>query len=196
MPVIELPDGSKKSYEAPLTVLEVAGDIGAGLHKQTVAGELNGKLVDACSVISEDTSLKIITPRDEAGVEIIRHSCAHLLGHALKQLYPEAQMVIGPIIKDGFYYDIAYPQAFHPDDLKALEERMYALARSDYDVIKKMTPRKEVIDIFNERNEAYKLRLLKICRRKPILACIIIRNTWICVAVHMSLIRAFLNLFI
>ena len=161
MPVIELPDGSKKSYEAPLTVLEVAGDIGAGLHKQTVAGELNGKLVDACSVISEDTSLKIITPRDEAGVEIIRHSCAHLLGHALKQLYPEAQMVIGPIIKDGFYYDIAYPQAFHPDDLKALEERMYTLARSDYDVIKKMTPRKEVIDIFNERNEAYKLRLIE-----------------------------------
>lgn len=158
---ITLPDGSVRQYESPVTVAQIAASIGAGLAKATVAGKVNGKLVDACDQIIEDAHVQIITPKDKEGVEIIRHSCAHLVGHAVKQLYPDAKMVIGPVIEDGFYYDIATEKPFTPDDVAAIEARMKELIAQDYDVIKVMTPRAETIKIFQDRGEDYKLRLIE-----------------------------------
>ncbi|HCA23793.1 MAG TPA: threonine--tRNA ligase [Pseudomonas sp.] len=161
MPVITLPDGSQRNFDNPVTVSEVAQSIGAGLAKATIAGKVDGRLVDACDLIEQDASLQIITAKDEEGVEIIRHSCAHLIGHAVKQLYPTAKMVIGPVIDDGFYYDISYERPFTPDDMAAIEKRMAELIATDYDVIKKVTPRDEVIKVFESRGEEYKLRLVE-----------------------------------
>ncbi|MES2907911.1 MAG: threonine--tRNA ligase [Pseudomonadota bacterium] len=165
MPVITLPDGSQRSFDHPVSVTEVATSIGPGLAKVTLAGKVTyagaeARLIDACDLITDDASLQIITPKDEAGLEIIRHSCAHLVGHAVKQLYPTAKMVIGPVISEGFYYDIAYERPFTPDDMAAIEARMNALIAKDYDVIKKVTPRADVIDVFTARGEDYKLRLV------------------------------------
>ncbi|WP_326527610.1 threonine--tRNA ligase [Dokdonella sp.] len=157
---ITLPDGSQRQFDAPVSVLQVAQSIGAGLAKATVAGEVDGRLVDASDVIDHDAGLRIITPKDQEGVEIIRHSCAHLVGHAVKQLYPDAKMVIGPVIDEGFYYDIHSERPFTPDDLAAIEQRMRELIAQDYDVVKKMTPRDEVIEEFARRGEEYKLRLI------------------------------------
>ncbi len=157
---ITLPDGSIRQYESPVTVAQIAASIGSGLAKATVAGKVNGVLRDACDPITEDAAVQIITPKDSEGVEIIRHSCAHLVGHAVKQLFPNAKMVIGPVIEDGFYYDIAAEKPFTPEDMKAIEERMKQLINQDYDVIKKMLPRAEVIEIFKQRGEDYKLRLV------------------------------------
>ena len=157
---IQLPDGSKREFPGPVTVAEVAASIGAGLAKNTVAGKVDGRLVDASDVIDHDAKLQIITPKDQEGVEIIRHSCAHLVGHAVKQLYPTAKMVIGPVIEDGFYYDISYERPFTPEDVAAIEQRMRELITKDYDVIKKMTPRDQVIEVFQSRGEEYKLRLV------------------------------------
>ena len=157
---ITLPDGSVRQYESPVTVAQIAASIGAGLAKATVAGKVNGKLVDACDTITEDSTVQIITPKDQEGVEIIRHSCAHLVGHAVKQLYPNAKMVIGPVIEEGFYYDIATEKPFTPEDVAAIEARMKELIAQDYDVIKIMTPRAETIKIFQDRGEEYKLRLI------------------------------------
>ena len=158
---ITLPDGSVRQYESPVTVAQIAASIGAGLAKATVAGKVNGKLVDACDPITEDSTVQIITPKDQEGVEIIRHSCAHLVGHAVKQLYPNAKMVIGPVIEEGFYYDIATEKPFTPEDVAAIEARMKELIAQDYDVIKIMTPRTETIKIFQDRGEEYKLRLIE-----------------------------------
>ena len=158
---ITLPDGSVRQYESPVTVAQIAASIGAGLAKATVAGKVNGKLVDACDPITEDSTVQIITPKDQEGVEIIRHSCAHLVGHAVKQLYPNAKMVIGPVIEEGFYYDIATEKPFTPEDVTAIEARMKELIAQDYDVIKIMTPRAETIKIFQDRGEEYKLRLIE-----------------------------------
>ena len=158
---ITLPDGSVRQYESPVTVAQIAASIGAGLAKATVAGKVNGRLVDACDPITEDARVQIITPKDKEGVEIIRHSCAHLVGHAVKQLYPDAKMVIGPVIEDGFYYDIATEKPFTPDDVAAIEARMKELIAQDYDVIKVMTPRAETVKIFQDRGEEYKLRLIE-----------------------------------
>ena len=141
--------------------MQVAQSIGPGLAKNTVAGKVNGRLVDACDLIEQDAQLQIITPKDQEGVEIIRHSCAHLVGHAVKQLYPTAKMVIGPVIDEGFYYDISYERPFTMEDMAAIEARMKELIAQDYDVIKKMTPREEVIKVFSERGEDYKLRLVE-----------------------------------
>lgn len=157
---ITLPDGSVRHYEAPTTIAQIAADIGAGLAKATVAGKVNGILRDASDPITEDASVQIITPKDPEGVEIIRHSCAHLVGHAVKQLFPNVKMVIGPVIEDGFYYDIFSEKPFTPEDIAAIETRMKELINQDYDVIKKMTPRAEVIEIFKQRGEDYKLRLI------------------------------------
>ncbi|AVR78159.1 threonine--tRNA ligase [Neisseria mucosa] len=158
---ITLPDGSVRQYESPVTVAQIAASIGAGLAKATVAGKVNGKLVDACDPITEDSTVQIITPKDQEGVEIIRHSCAHLVGHAVKQLYPNAKMVIGPVIEEGFYYDIATEKPFTPEDVAVIEARMKELIAQDYDVIKIMTPRAETIKIFQDRGEEYKLRLIE-----------------------------------
>lgn len=158
---ITLPDGSVRQYESPVTVAQIAASIGAGLAKATVAGKVNGKLVDACDPITEDSTVQIITLKDQEGVEIIRHSCAHLVGHAVKQLYPNAKMVIGPVIEEGFYYDIATEKPFTPEDVAAIEARMKELIAQDYDVIKIITPRAETIKIFQDRGEEYKLRLIE-----------------------------------
>ena len=157
---ITLPDGSIRQYESPVTVAQIAASIGSGLAKATVAGKVNGILRDASDPINEDARVQIITPKDQEGVEIIRHSCAHLVGHAVKQLFPNVKMVIGPVIEDGFYYDIFSEKPFTPEDIAAIETRMKELINQDYDVIKKMTPRAEVIEIFKQRGEDYKLRLI------------------------------------
>ena len=161
MVAITLPDGSIKQFDGNTTVMQVAQSIGAGLAKATVAGRVNGQLVDASDPITTDATVEIITPKDDAGVEIIRHSTAHLLGHAVKQLYPDVKMVIGPVIDDGFYYDIYSERPFTLDDMAKIEARMIQLINQDYDVIKKMTPRDEVIKTFLERGETYKLRLVE-----------------------------------
>ena len=161
MVAITLPDGSVRQFDGETTVMQIAQDIGAGLAKATVAGRVNGRLVDASDPITTDATVEIITPKDDAGVEIIRHSTAHLLGHAVKQLYPDVKMVIGPVIDDGFYYDIYSERPFTLDDMAKIEARMIQLINQDYDVIKKMTPRDEVIKTFLERGETYKLRLVE-----------------------------------
>ncbi|WP_421851521.1 threonine--tRNA ligase [Marinomonas sp.] len=160
MPVITLPDGSQRSFSTPVTVMQVAEDIGPGLAKATVAGRIDGQLVDACELISDDAKLSIITGKDPEGVEIIRHSFAHLVGHAVKQLYPTAEMAIGPVIDEGFYYDIAYERPFTPDDLAAIEKRIAELVKTDCDVIKKMTPIAEARQQFVDRGESYKVALI------------------------------------
>ncbi|WP_010197328.1 threonine--tRNA ligase [Psychrobacter sp. PAMC 21119] len=160
MVAITLPDGSVKQFEGNTTVMEVAQSIGAGLAKATVAGRVDGQLVDASDPITRDAKVEIVTPKDADGVDIIRHSAAHLLGHAVKQLYPDVKMVIGPVIEDGFYYDIYSETPFTPENMEAIEKRMVQLIKQDYDVIKKITPRAEVIQIFEERGEDYKLKLI------------------------------------
>ena len=158
---ITLPDNSRREFPGPVSVAEVAQSIGPGLAKMTVAGKIDGKLVDASDIIDRDAKLQIITPKDDEGLEIIRHSTAHLVGHAVKQLYPTAKMVIGPVIDEGFYYDISFERPFTPEDMAAIEARMRELIAQDYDVVKKMTPRAEVIDVFKSRGEDYKLRLVE-----------------------------------
>ena len=160
MPIITLPNGDQKTFDQAVSVMEVAHSIGPGLAKNTLAGRVNGRLVDASDLITEDATLEIITPKNQEGVEIIRHSCAHLVGHAVKQLFPEAKMVIGPVIEDGFYYDIWMPRPLTLDDMAAIETRMKKLIDQDYDVVKKMTQRDEVIQEFTARGEDYKLRLI------------------------------------
>ena len=159
--IITLPDGSQKECPLGISIIDIARDIGPGLAKSTIAGQVNGKLVDACDLVNEDSNIRIITARDTQGVEIIRHSCAHLLGHAVKQIYPTAQMVIGPVIENGFYYDIAYERPFTPDDLSAIEDRMKQLIATNYDVIKNVLPRDQVVKTFEERKEGYKLKLIE-----------------------------------
>ena len=161
MITITLPDGSKREFDSPVTVMQVAESIGPGLAKATVAGKVDGRQVDASDLIEQDAELQILTPKDPEGVEIIRHSCAHLVGHAVKQLYPDAKMVIGPVIEDGFYYDIWHERPFTPEDMQAIEQRMAELIDTEYDVIKRMTPREEVIETFKARGEDYKLRLVE-----------------------------------
>ena len=159
--IITLPDGSQKECPLGISIIDIARDIGPGLAKSTIAGQVNGKLVDACDPVNEDSNIRIITARDTQGVEIIRHSCAHLLGHAVKQIYPTVQMVIGPVIENGFYYDIAYERPFTPDDLSAIEDRMKQLIATNYDVIKNVLPRDQVVKTFEERKEGYKLKLIE-----------------------------------
>lgn len=161
MPIITLPDGSTKTFDEAVSVMQVAESIGAGLAKATIAGRVNGKLQDAGDLITEDASLEIVTMKDDDGVHIMRHSCAHLMGHALKQLYPDVKMAIGPVIDNGFYYDIDMETKITPEDLTALQKRMEALAKTKYAVVKKMTPRDEAIQTFTDRGEDYKLELIR-----------------------------------
>ena len=160
MPVITLPDGSKREFEQAVTVMDVAQDIGPGLAKATIAGRINGKLVDACEIIEQDATLQLITSKDDEGIEIIRHSCAHLLGHAIKQLWPNTKMAIGPVIENGFYYDVDLDHSLSEDDLIKLEKRMQALAKTNYPVIKKVVSWQEARDTFEQRGESYKIEIL------------------------------------
>ena len=161
MPTITLPDGSQRKYDVPVSIHGVAADIGPGLARATIAGEVNGVLHDASDLLKTDSKLRIITSKDPEGIDIIRHSCAHLIGHAVKQLFPEANMVIGPVIENGFYYDIAIGKPFTEEDLKHIEERMRRLIKQNYDVVKAMTPREKVIEEFTTRGEEYKLKLIQ-----------------------------------
>lgn len=159
MPQITLPDGNTKSFDHPITVAEVAQSIGPGLAKAAIAGRVNGELVDACVAIENDADLSIITNKDEEGLEIIRHSFAHLVGHAVKQLFPTAKMAIGPVIENGFYYDIEYERSFTPEDMEAIEKRIDELIHEDYDVVRKVVSRQEAIDAFTQRGEDYKVEI-------------------------------------
>lgn len=160
MPVITLPDGSKREFDQPVTVLEVARNIGEGLAKATLAGKVNGRLVDASFSIKQDASLNIITSKAAESLEIIRHSCAHLLAQAVKQLYPEAQVTIGPVIEDGFYYDFAIDKAFTPDDLAAIEKRMEALVAENLPVSCQVMARDQAITYFKSIGEQYKAEII------------------------------------
>ena len=170
MPQITLPDNSKRSYDQPISIDEVARDIGSGLAKATVAGKINGKLVDASETITEDCKLQIVTIEDNEGLEIVRHSCAHLFAHALKQIYPDAQMAIGPVIKDGFYYDIKLERSLTDEDLKKIEARMKKLAKTKYDVVREVVSKKKAIDTFKKRNEPYKVNLAEEIPENEIIA--------------------------
>ncbi|MEL4281868.1 threonine--tRNA ligase [Shewanella mangrovisoli] len=160
MPVITLPDGSKREFAHPVSTLDVAADIGPGLAKACIAGRVNGELKDACDLIETDAELSIITAKDEEGIEILRHSCAHLLGHAIKQLWPQTKMAIGPVIDNGFYYDIDLEHKLTQEDIEALEKRMLELAKTNYDVVKRVVSWQEARDTFAARGEEYKIAIL------------------------------------
>ena len=160
MPVVTLPDGSQRRFDRPVTVDEVAADIGAGLRKAALAGRVNGKLVDTSYVISSDADVAIVTDKDAAGLEVIRHSTAHLLAQAVKQLFPEAQVTIGPVIDDGFYYDFAFKRPFTPEDLAAIEARMTELAKADQTVTRRVMGRDEAVAFFKSLGEHYKAEII------------------------------------
>ncbi len=160
MPVIRLPDGSQRSFDAPVTVADVAMNIGAGLAKAALAGKVDGKVVDTSYVIESDSDLAIITDKSDDGLEIIRHSTAHLLAYAVKELFPDCQVTIGPVIENGFYYDFSYKRAFTPEDLTAIEKKMVELAKKDELVTRKVLPRDEAVTYFKSINEHYKAEII------------------------------------
>ncbi|TAL47925.1 MAG: threonine--tRNA ligase [Methylovulum sp.] len=161
MPVITLPDGSQRAYEQAVTVMDVAKSIGAGLAKATLAARVNGQLVDAGTLIEQDAALQIITAKDEDGIAVIRHSTAHLLAQAVKQLYPDAQVTIGPVIENGFYYDFAYQRPFTPDDLTAIEAKMQQLVVEDHAVVRSVWSRDAAVKFFKDQGEAYKAEIIE-----------------------------------
>ncbi|QTR49387.1 threonine--tRNA ligase [Candidatus Thiothrix anitrata] len=161
MPVITLPDGSQRSYEAPLSVLAVAADIGAGLAKATLAGKVDGQLVDASHLIEQDAALSIITAKDAEGLDIIRHSSAHLMAQAVKQLFPDVQVTIGPTIENGFYYDFSSSRPFTPEDLQAIETRMQDLIKQDIPVERSTLSRDEAVSFFLNMGEKYKAEIIE-----------------------------------
>ncbi len=160
MPVIRLPDGSQRTFDAPISVADVAMNIGAGLAKAALAGKVNDKIVDTSYVIENDSNLAIITDKSDDGLEIIRHSTAHLLAYAVKELFPDAQVTIGPVIDNGFYYDFSYKRAFTPEDLIAIEKKMVELAKKDEQVTRKVLPRDEAVAYFKSINEHYKAEII------------------------------------
>jgi len=161
MPVITLPDGSKREYDQAVTVMDVAASIGSGLAKATLAGKVNGTLVDASTLIAQDATLQIVTAKDEDGVSVIRHSTAHLLAQAVKQLFPSAQVTIGPVIENGFYYDFSYERPFTPEDLSAIEKKMEQLATEDYPVHRSVLSRDEAVKFFRNLGETYKAEIIE-----------------------------------
>jgi len=161
MPVITLPDGSNREFDHAVTVMDVAQSIGSGLAKATLAGRVNNVLVDASTLIDKDASLQIITAKDEEGVDVIRHSTAHLLAQAVKQLFPEAQVTIGPVIENGFYYDFSYQRPFTPDDLKAIEIKMQQLVAEDIVISRSVLSRDAAVSFFKDLGENYKAELIE-----------------------------------
>ena len=160
MPVITLPDGSQREYAEAVTIMQIAQDIGPGLAKATLAGRINGDLKDASQIIEQDAELSIITSRDEEGVEIIRHSTAHLLAMAVQDLYPGCQVTIGPVIENGFYYDFSYERAFTPEDLEKIEKRMAELAKADMAIERVTMTHEEAVSAFDARGEKYKVEII------------------------------------
>jgi len=161
MPVVRLPDGSQKTFDVPVTVGEVAASIGPGLARAALAGKLDGRLVDSSHRIEGDAALAIVTERDPEGIEILRHSTAHLLAHAVKALFPEAQVTIGPVIENGFYYDFAFKRPFTPEDLAAIEKRMQEIAKRDHPVTRKVLARDEAVAYFKGIGECYKAEIIE-----------------------------------
>ena len=160
MPAITLPDGSKREFPQPVTVAEVAASIGAGLAKAALAGRVDGRLVDTSHRIDADAQGAIVTDKDADGLEIIRHSTAHLLAYAVKELFPDAQVTIGPVIENGFYYDFAYTRPFTPEDLAAIEKRMAELAKKDFPVTREVWQRDDAVAFFKDMGEHYKAELI------------------------------------
>jgi len=160
MPTITLPDNTQREYKEPLSIMQVAQDIGPGLGKATIAGYINDELHDACELVENDAHLRIITNNDPEGIEIIRHSFAHLMGHAIKQLFPDVKMAIGPVIQDGFYYDVDTKTPLTPDDVQRIETRMKELIKKDYDVIRKVVSRDKAMQTFIKRDEPYKQEII------------------------------------
>ena len=161
MTVVRLPDGSERNFDQPVTILDVATSIGPGLARAAIAGKINGKLVDVYSQIKDDSELAIITEKDAEGLEIIRHSCAHLLAHAVKELFPDAQVTIGPVISDGFYYDFSYKRPFTPEDLQAIEKRMLEISKRDLKIERKVLERTDAINFFKDQGEHYKAQIIE-----------------------------------
>lgn len=161
MTVVRLPDGSERKFDHPVTVLEVAASIGAGLARAALAGKVNDKLVDVSHCIERDSELTIITEKDDDGLEIIRHSCAHLLAHAVKELFPEAQVTIGPVIEDGFYYDFSYKRPFTFDDLHAIEKKMMEISKRNIKIERKIWDRTDAINFFKKQGEHYKAQIIE-----------------------------------
>ena len=160
MPAVRLPDGSVRQFDAPVSVAAVAAAIGPGLAKAALAGKVDGKLVDTSYVIDRDASLAIVTEKDPEGLEVIRHSAAHLLAYAVKELFPDAQVTIGPVIEDGFYYDFSYKRPFTPEDLAAIEQRMGELAKKDEPVVRSEMPRDDAVKFFEDMGEHYKAEII------------------------------------
>src|SRR5208282_6216046 len=160
MPVITLPDGSHKQFDRAITVAEVAASIGPGLAKAALAGRVDGVLVDTSALIDGDAALSIVTDKDPEGLKIIRHSTAHLLANAVQELYPQAQVTIGPVIEDGFYYDFAYKRPFSTEDLAAIEKRMAEIAAKDLPVHRRVLPRDAAVEHFNKIGEHYKAEII------------------------------------
>lgn len=161
MPIVTLPDGNQKTFDTAVTVMQVAESISAGLAKATLAGEVNGQLVDSCYVIASDATVRLITEKDPQTLEIIRHSTAHLLAQATQQLFPEAQVTIGPVIEDGFYYDFSYERPFTPEDLEKIQQRMTELAKQAIPVTHRVVSREEAVQFFGNQGEDYKVELIE-----------------------------------
>nr|MCH9842034.1 TGS domain-containing protein [Betaproteobacteria bacterium] len=161
MPEISLPDGSVRSYNSNVSVADVAQDIGEGLARAALAGIVNEQLVDLSHIISSDAELSIVTAKNDEGIDIIRHSTAHLLANAVKELFPEAQVTIGPVIDEGFYYDFSYKRPFTPDDLLVIEKKMAELAKKDLPIERSIMPRKEAIQFFRDLGEHYKSEIIE-----------------------------------
>jgi threonyl-tRNA synthetase len=161
MPKITLPDGSAREYENPVTVMEVAESIGPGLAKATLAGRVDGKLVDSSTVLSADADLAIITERDSDGLEVIRHSCAHLMAQAVQRLFPKAQVTVGPVVEDGFFYDFAFSRAFTPEDLQAIEKVMGDIVKENLTVERSIMSRSDAVTMFKEMGEEYKVQIIE-----------------------------------
>lgn len=161
MPDVRLPDGTVKSFDKPLTVADVAQSIGSGLARAALAGRIDGTLVDTSFMIDRDVDLQIVTAKDDAGLEIVRHSTAHLLAQAVKELFPEAQVTIGPVIEDGFYYDFSYKRPFTPEDLKAIEKRMQQIAKRNLKVERRIMARPDAINFFKNQGEHYKAQIIE-----------------------------------
>jgi threonyl-tRNA synthetase len=160
MPVITLPDASQRHFDAPVTVAEVAASIGAGLAKAALAGKVDGRLVDTSFRLEQDATLEIVTGKHADALEILRHSTAHLLAHAVQSIYPDAQVTIGPVIEDGFFYDFAYSRPFTTEDLALFEAKMHEIAAADLPVSRRVVPRDEAIALFKGMGEHYKAEII------------------------------------
>src|SRR5688572_32274973 len=160
MPVLSLPDGSQRRYDAPVTVAQLATDIGPGLAKAALAAKVNGRLVDTSHLLDGDAAVAIVTGRDPEGLEILRHSTAHLLAQAVQSIYPNAQVTIGPVIEDGFYYDFAFERPFTPEDLEKFEAKMKEIAAQDLKVTRRVMERDAAVKLFEDMGEKYKAQII------------------------------------